>query len=86
MELEIINKLNKLDELNASLQILTIAEKEAVDMVITPEINAKLTDIHAEFFAHQEPIQKEITALTEEVKADVIKIGSTVRGSNIMAV
>ena len=84
--MDIVNKLDKLDELNAQLQMLTIAEKEAVDMVITPEINAKLTDVHAEFFPRQKLIQEEITALTEEIKADVVKIGATVKGSNLMAV
>ena len=84
--IEIKNKLDKLDELNAHLQALNSAELEAIDMVITPEINAKLTEIHEEFLTHKNPIQKEITTLTEEVKGDVVKIGTTVKGSNLMAV
>ena len=52
--------------------------------VYTPEIKQAISDIEVEFKTKTEGLNKNISALEEEVKSDVIGVGETVKGTVLM--
>lgn len=83
-----LTKSDKKSTLDAEMQ-------KVIDSVLTPEILAKVEEIKAEYKPKFDLLEndaeyiarkKEGDALTEEIKADVISLGETVKGSALMAV
>jgi hypothetical protein len=92
-----VEKLNQLDEFQAQKALLDLDKKQMIEDVYnklyTPEIRQALdeikkaeADINAEFAIKSEAVDENIARLTEEIKADVLQIGSTVKGDHMMAV
>lgn len=90
-------KLNQLDEFQAQKALLDLDKKQMIEDVYnklyTPEVRQALdeikkaeADINAEFAIKSEAVDENIARLTEEIKADVLQIGSTVKGDHMMAV
>jgi hypothetical protein len=83
---EIIQKLDKLADLQAHRDVLALQKQEIVDQVLTPEIKEKLLEIDAEFGDKLESVNTNIAELEQETKKAVIEMGETIRGQFIMAV
>jgi hypothetical protein len=79
-------KLDQLSDYQAQRDLIAIRKQELVDTIYTPEIKAKLAEIDTEFQTQYEGVDANIAKLTDEIKADVIKDGATVKGTNLMAV
>jgi len=84
--MNITQKLDRLAELQAAPDAIRLQKQALIDTILTAEIKAKLAEIDAEF---AEPLRaSEVLAgeLSEEIKADVLATGATVKGSYLMAV
>lgn len=81
-----IEKLNKLSELQAQLDVIRLRFEELRNSIIPPEIKEQLDDMDIEQKSAQEPVQEYIEKLTAEIKQDVIKEGTTAKGDFLMAV
>lgn len=80
---------------NDTRELLDAERQALINSVLTPEILAKVEEIKAEFepkFAALESDEKynvskaAASLLTDEIKAEVIQAGSTVKGSCLQAV
>lgn len=85
-EYEIKLKLDQLADLHAKVDALELQKIALIDTVMTPEIRAKLADIHDEFAPKLEAANVAAGALEAEVKQAVLALGSSVKGSFIHAV
>jgi len=79
-------KLDQLAELQAQVEYIRLQKQVKIDAVLTPEIQAQLASIEAEFEQRVEEIAVAEDALTAEIKADVINGGATIKGANLQAV
>jgi hypothetical protein len=86
MSEQIIQKLDKLGELQAQKDLLEIKKQEIIDSILTDEIKAELQAIEEETWPEFEAIAEKQAALTEDIKADVLANGETVKGANYQAV
>jgi len=84
--MDIIQKLDQLDEFMCQRDVIGIHRQEAIDSILTPEIKAQLADIDAEFKLQSLAVDENIDALTAEIKADVLANGATVKGAHLSAV
>lgn len=84
--MDITQKLDQLAEFMSQRDLIGIHKQEAIDSVLTPEIKAKLADIETEFKLQSLAVDENIDALTNEVKAEIIKAGATAKGAHIQAV
>jgi len=84
--MNIIQKLDTLAEYEAQRAYLELKRKELIDTVLTPEIKARLDEIEAEFTPQFETVDTNISTLTDEVKADVITAGMSIKGAHLQAV
>lgn len=80
---------------NDTREALNAEQQALIDSVLTPEILAKVGEIKAEFAPKFEALEndtaylekkQEAETLTEDIKAEVIAAGETVKGSCLMAV
>ena len=83
---EIITKLNRLAEARAHKDLIELNRKLSVDAAMPPEVKSALENINAEYDEQALAATNEVTRLEAEIKADVLQVGDTVRGSQIMAV
>ena len=81
-----IEKLNQLAELKSAVDALNLKKQALIESVLTPEIKQQLADIDAEFDPEYEAVSEKTTALEQEIKADVVQAGETVKGDHFMAV
>lgn len=81
-----IDKLNALAELNDERTALALRKQAIIDSILTPEIKAQIASVELEFAPELEAADKAIAALTDEVKADVISGGATIKGDRLQAV
>ena len=81
-----VEKLNQLGELAAQEDLLRMKKQELIDSVLTDEIKQQLQDIEDETAPEFEAIAEKQAALTEEIKADVLAGGETVKGDMYQAV
>ena len=77
-------KLDKLAEMWAQRDGIEIEKQRLLSSVYTPEIKQAISDIEVEFKTKTEGLNKNISALEEEVKSDVIRVGETVKGTVLM--
>lgn len=79
-------KLDRLAELQARRTLLDISRQELINQVITPEIQARITEIDIEFSGQFNAADAAINALTDEIKADVIQAGESIKGAHLHAI
>jgi hypothetical protein len=82
----IVELLDAIAEYQAERDALTLKKQELIDAVLTPEIRKQIEDIEGEFCLKSAAAIENIDRMTAEVKALVLKAGSTVKGSYLMAV
>lgn len=78
--------LDQLAEYQAQRTLLDMDKQKLIDAVLTAEIKAQLQEIEAEFSQKVEGVDANIATLTEQVKAEVLKTGASVKGSYLHAV
>lgn len=78
--------LDQLAELEAQETVFRLRKREAVAMVITPKIEARLLEIDVEFAPMFESISAQDEALREQIKQAVLKAAHSVKGKFIQAV
>ena len=81
-----IEKLNRLESLQAQADVIRLRFQELREQIMTPEIKAALADVDAEEATTLESLNEGITSLTDEVKQAVLDAGETVKGDNLQAV
>lgn len=79
-------KLDQLANYQAEKDVLQLQKQELIDQILTAEIKARLDEIEAEFAPRVAAVEENIAALEEEIKADVLKNGETIRGTFLRAV
>ena len=82
----IAEKLDKLAELRAAPDAIRLQKQALIDMVLTQEIRDALAEIDAEFAMPLLAAQTAATELEDEIKAEVLTAGVTIKGAHIMAV
>lgn len=83
--MEVTQKLDQLAELQSALDAWNAEKAARIDAVFTEEIKAKIEEINTTLAPKFEEIATNIEALTAEIKADVLKHGSSVKGRYLMA-
>ena len=78
--------LDQLAEYQAQRALLDVKRQELVNEVYTPEIQARLTEIDIEFAPLFNAVDENINALTDNIKAEVITTGASVKGAHLQAV
>jgi hypothetical protein len=81
-----IEKLDRLAELQAAPDAIRLQKQALIDSILTDEIKAQLAEIDAEFAEPLRAAQLAADELSDEIKAEVLETGATVKGSHIMAV
>jgi hypothetical protein len=84
--MDIIQKLDKLADLQAQADVIRMKFNDLRDGVMTPEIKQALADIDAEERTTLEAVNEGIGKLTAEVKDAVILAGASVKGKYLQAV
>ena len=82
----IAEELNEISELERQLQVLETQKQAQIDEILTPQVKAKLEVIETEFDQSVTKIQERIDTIRERVKIDVLRHGSSVRGTGIRVV
>ncbi|HEX9616494.1 MAG TPA: hypothetical protein VGA03_03710 [Anaerolineales bacterium] len=86
MSSEITQMLDQLANFQAQRDVLNIQKRELIDQILTEEIKARLEEIEAEFGTRMEAVEENIALMEEEIKAEVINHGATVKGTFLRAV
>jgi len=84
--MNVTDKLNKLSDMQAAMDFIRLHYQELRDLILTPEIRAALAEIDAEERTASEAASAGIATLTDEIKAEVVASGATVKGSFLQAV
>lgn len=84
--MSITDKLDRLAELQAAPDAIRLQKQALIDTILTDEIKAKLAEIDAEFAEPLRAAEVLAAELSEEIKAEVLAVGATVKGSHLMAV
>jgi len=79
-------KLNKLSEWKAQRDVLLMTKQDELAKVLTADIVEMLDGIETEFAPKEAAIIENITAMEDEIKQDVLKVGSSVKGEFLQAV
>jgi hypothetical protein len=80
------DKLNQLKDLRFQSDVIRLHFDDLRRSILTPEIQAALDDIDAEYRTANDALQSGIAELEKEIKEDVLTKGETVKGDGIMAV
>lgn len=83
---DIVKKLDQLADYQAQRDLFNLQKQALIDQVLTPEIKARLEEIEAEFAGRLETVDENISTLEDEIKADLLKYGSSVKGTFLKAV
>ena len=83
---EIVEKLDRLADLQSHVDIINLRFDKLREDVLTPEIKAKLEDIEAERETTLESVQGGMESLEAEIKDAVVLQGATVKGKFLQAV
>jgi hypothetical protein len=86
MSAEIAEKLDQLANCQAEREVLAFQKQELIDQVLPPEIKARLEEIEVEFADRFAAVDERIQAFQEEIKADVIRHGGTVKSTFLRAI
>ena len=84
--MNVTDKLNKLSDMQAAMDFIRLHYQELRDLILTPEIRAALAEIDAEERTASEAASAGIATLADEIKAEVVASGATVKGSFLQAV
>ena len=84
--MDTIEKLDRLHELQTTVDVVIGFYSNQKEEVLTPEQNTKLTEIDAEMNAKLAELDKQINEMAMEIKLDVLRVGKTVPGKFLMAV
>ena len=79
-------KLDKLSELQAQADVIRLHFDDLKAQILTPELQQALADIDAEMNTSLSALQDGINNLTAEIKEDVVRGGTTIKGDYLMAV
>jgi hypothetical protein len=63
-----------------------LQKKELIDQVLTPEIQARLDEIEAEFAGKIEAVDANIAALEDEIRQEALRQRTSVKGSFLRVV
>lgn len=83
---KIEEKLNRLSNLQAQMDVINLKYDEVRNGVLTPEIKAELDDIEDGRRDAVDTLQGSLAELTTEIKADVIANGSSVKADHLHAI
>jgi hypothetical protein len=86
MPADISTMLDQLANFYAQRDVLSIEKQELIDQILTPEIKARLEEIEVEFADRIEAVDANISVLEEEVRNEVLRHGSSVKGTFLRAV
>jgi hypothetical protein len=86
MSSEITQMLDQLANFQAQRDVLNLQKRELIDQILTEEIKARLEEIEAEFAIRMEAVEENIALLEEEIRAEVIRHGATVKGTFLRAI
>ncbi len=84
--LEIAQKLDKLSLLHEQAENLESEKRQLIDNLLSPEIRARIEEIEDEFAGKSEAADEAIAALEEEIRADTLAHGATVKASGFSAI
>jgi hypothetical protein len=84
--MNIVEKLDRLAELQAAPDAIRLQKQALIDTILTDEIKAKLAEIDAEFSDPLRAAELQAAELADEIKAEIIAGGQTVKGNHLMAV
>lgn len=85
-ETTIKTKLNRLADLQSALDAIAIKKQALIDAILTDAIKAQLADIDAEFQPAIDAANDGVSALTAEIKQDIISHGASVKADFLHAV
>lgn len=83
---DITSLLDRLADLKAQQDALSLEKQELIDSVIPQEVRVKLAEIDEEYEEKEAVVTLNIAALEEEVKAQVVTNGASVKGQYLQAV
>lgn len=86
MTQEIQSKLDRLAEMQSQMDVINLHFDELRKSILTPEILAQLDELEAERKTAADVLSGGIASLTDEIKADVIQFGATVKSAHLQAV
>jgi aspartokinase len=86
MTAEIREMLDKLADFQAAADAIRLEKEQAISSVLTPEIQAQVNDIEAEFAGKAEEANNKAADLEKEIKDAVVSVGETVKGEYLQAV
>jgi hypothetical protein len=84
--MNVTEKLDTLADYQAQADMLALEKQALIDAVLTPEIKAQIAEIEAEFAGKGKAVGEHITALTNEIKAEVLAHGESCKGEHLQAV
>jgi len=85
-EMNITTEFDKLADMQAERDVISLEKQELIDKILTPEIKAQIAEIEAEFEPRIESADKAIAEQTDFVKKLVINAAETVKGAFLQAV
>lgn len=83
---DITEKLDRLADMQSQRDVLDLHYQDLRNSLISPELAEQLNDIEFEKNEALIAVDRGIASLTEEIKADVLKAGKTVKGAHLQAV
>ncbi len=84
--MNVAEKLDRLAGLRAAPDAIRLKKQALIDTILTAEIQSKLAEIDADFAYPLLAAQQAAADLEEEIKAEVIATGATIKGAHLMAV
>ena len=78
--------LDKLVELKAQVDVISIEKQQLIDSVLTPEIRQQIQDIEAEFKPMMDDVNQAIGDTEAHIKADILARGETAHNDVLEAV
>jgi hypothetical protein len=86
MSTDISQKIDQLANFQAQRDVLELQKQALIDQLIPPEIKARIEEIEAEFGGKRQAVDENISELENELKAEVIRHGASVKGSFLRVV
>jgi len=83
---QLIQQLDLLADFEARLDLIQVDKSAARKTIITPEIEAELEALDAEFAPLEQSVNKKIEAIKDIIKLYAIPTGKSVKGSSKQAV
>jgi hypothetical protein len=86
MSTDISQKIDQLANYQAQRDVLELEKQALIDQLIPPEIKARIEEIEAEFSGQREAVDANIAELEDEIKAEVLRNGASVKGTFLRVV